>query len=192
MAAVLIAVLCAPRGLVAQEQDPTSAVIMKYSAALNAHDLEAALALFDEFGSATDARGRHFEGREGLTQFLLASGFGDTDTRIWTEGLHVVANRAQWTYDCSCAHEALEARLVVSHDKITVFAMRQAASPPIAPAARADIGVVPWLVGLGLVAGFGVGARGRRRGRVSGVSRRLNQGRLLAALARARAAPRTD
>jgi hypothetical protein len=47
--------------------------------------VRAALALFDQYGSATDSRGRHYEGQAGLTEFLLASGFNSPDAHIETE-----------------------------------------------------------------------------------------------------------
>jgi hypothetical protein len=64
--------------------------------------LPAALALFDQYGSATDAAGHHYEGGAGLTEFLLASGFATPDAHITTQNLHIVANRAVWTNACSC------------------------------------------------------------------------------------------
>jgi hypothetical protein len=192
---LLVAMCFAASGVAAQESGPAAA-ISAYSAALNAHDLAAGLALFDQYGSATDAHGRHFEGPAGLTEFLLDSGFSSLDARITTEGLHVVANRAVWTYKCSCAAGSTEVRLVVNHDRISVFAVLP---PPTAAAPKADAGVLawlvgraqwsvavlPWLVGLGLAAGARA-ALAMRWGRVAASSPRPNQGRLLAALAQAR------
>src|SRR5439155_24530000 len=131
LALVVVVLCCVPPPVAEQECDPTAAVTA-YSAALNAHDLTAALALFDANGSATDVRGHNFGGQAGLTQFLLNSGFGSADARIATEHLHVVANRAIWTYNCSCAAGSTEVRLVLNHDKISVFAM---IAPPSAPTA---------------------------------------------------------
>ena len=51
--------------------DP-AAVVRAYVAALNAQDVPAAIALFDEFGSATDSHHHNFSGADGLTQFLRA------------------------------------------------------------------------------------------------------------------------
>ena len=113
LGALLCALIAAPLSVGAQVWDPTAA-ISAYSAALNVHDLPAALALFDQYGSATDAAGHHFEGRQGLTEFLLNSGFGSPDARISTENLHIVGNRAVWTYSCSCATGTTEVRLVMS------------------------------------------------------------------------------
>src|SRR5438552_11558796 len=99
---LLIALLlvAAPTTAVAQVSDP-AAVISAYSAALNAHDPAAALELFDEIGSATDIAGHHFEGREGLNEFLLANGFGTPNVHVATTNIHVVANRAVWTSMCT-------------------------------------------------------------------------------------------
>jgi hypothetical protein len=192
----LLVALCgmAP-GVAAQESGP-AAVVSAYTAALHAHDVPAALALFDQYGSATDARGRHFEGQAGLTEFLLGSGFSSPDARITTERLHVVANRAVWTYTCSCATGSTEVRLVVNHDRISVFAM---VPPPSVLSPRADVGLLPavfgrgpWPVGLlagVIVLGLAAGAlatRGVLRGRAAATPRRPVEGRLLAELAQAR------
>src|SRR5438105_14179106 len=120
-AAFVVCVVCAYVPAVAADEQGPGAAVMAYSAALNSHDLATALALFDQYGSATDARGRHFEGRAGLTEFLIGSGCDTPDAHITTEGLHVVANRAVWTYSCSCAAGSTEVRLVLNHDKISVF-----------------------------------------------------------------------
>jgi hypothetical protein len=183
--ALLCALIGAPLSAAAQVWDPTVAV-SAYSAALNVHDLPAALALFDQYGSATDAAGHHFEGRAGLTEFLLSSGFDSPDSRITTEGLHVVANRAVWTYRCSCATSSTEVRLVMNHDKISVFAVR---ATPAAPQPRSGAGWLPWLAGLGLVGGALAGGLGLWRGRSPSLVPRQTQGRLLAALLESRAAP---
>src|SRR4051812_29763019 len=124
LAALLVLVLggASPRTAAAQGFDPASTV-GAYAAALNAHNLAAGLALFDQNGSATDKAGRHFEGRDGLTAFLLESGFGSPDARVTTDHLRVLGNRALWTYTCSCATDTTEVRLVVNQDKITVFFM---------------------------------------------------------------------
>jgi SnoaL-like domain len=147
---VLLVALCGlPSTAAAQAADPTAA-IAAYSAALNAHDLGAALALFDPNGSATDARGRNFRGRDGLTQFLLGSGFASPDAHVTTENVHVIANRAVWTYTCSCTASSTEVRMVVNRDGISVFAI---IPPPAArPVAGRQTVLLPWLVGLGVVA----------------------------------------
>jgi SnoaL-like domain len=181
--ALLLLVLCAaPSTVAAQEWDPFTTVAA-YSAALNAHDVAAALALFDDNGSATDTSGRHFEGRAGLTQFLLASGFGSQDARITTQTLTVVANRAIWTFRCSCAPGPTEARLVLIHNKISVFAEMK---PPARPLQRPDAGLLPWLIGLALAAATLAVALGWvRHARLAPapIAPRASQGRLLAALA---------
>jgi SnoaL-like domain len=180
-AALLLFVLCAaPSTVAAQEWDP-AATVSAYSAALNAHDLVAALALFDENASATDKFGHHFEGRAGLTEFLLASGFGSPDARITTDTLLIVANRAIWTYSCSCADGSTEVRLVMmNHNKISVFAMVAQPAPPVR---RATAGLLPWLAGLGLLSGTLAGSLILRRRRSAAPARRAGQGRLLVALA---------
>jgi len=147
---VLLAALCGlPSTAAAQVSDPAAA-IAAYSAALNAHDLGAALALFDPNGSATDARGHNFRGRDGLTQFLLDSGFDSPDAHVTTQNVHVIANRAVWTYSCSCAAGSTEVRMVVNRDGISVFAI--IAPPAARPEARPQTVLLPWVVGLGLVA----------------------------------------
>ncbi len=169
------------------EWDPTTA-IAAYTDAFNRHDLQAALALFDTFGSATDERGQHFEGQAGLTAFLLASGIHRPDARIKTERLHVVANRAVWTVSCSCASGTTEVRLVINRGKISVFAVIPPASGPIR---RSGFGIDPGLlvgvlVVLGVIGGAFALAR-RRRVHQAVPERRHPQGSLLLALARARA-----
>jgi hypothetical protein len=180
--ALLGALTAVPLTVGAQVWDPAVAV-SAYSAALNTHDLPAALALFDQYGSATDAAGHHFEGRAGLTDFLVSSGFDSPDARITTEGLHVVGNRAVWTYRCSCATGSTEVRLVLNHDKISVFAVM---AQPAAPQPRSSPGWLPWLAGLGLVAGALAGLFGLWRGRPACPAPRQTQGHLLAALALSR------
>jgi SnoaL-like domain len=165
----------------AQEWDPRAAVAA-YSSALETRDLNAALALFDEYGSATDALGKHYEGRSGLTAFLLESGFSQSGMRITTQKLHVVGNRAAWTYTCSCASGVSEARLVLNHDKISVFfVMPQPAPPPSPPST--DLG--PWAVAAAALAAAIAAGRGLRGRREPPSLPSLQQGRLLVALARA-------
>jgi hypothetical protein len=178
MALLLLGMLCAaPSTVAAQEWDP-AADISAYSAALNAHDLDSALALFDEYGSATDGSGRHFYGRAGLTEFLLGSGFGTPNASISTVALQVVANRAFWTYICSCADGSTEVRLVFNHNKISVFALQGPSAPRAQPA---DAGILRWLVGLGLL--VGALAAGLQFGWPRGpAAPRPAQGRLLAGL----------
>lgn len=184
--ALLLLVLCAtPSRVGAQEWDPAP-IISAYTAALNTHDLATALALFDENGSATDKFGHHFEGRAGLTEFLLRSGFGSPDARITTDAVRVVANRAIWTYSCSCVDGSTEVRLVMmNHSKISVFAI---VAPPAPPLRKADVAVLPRLVGLGLVMGTLVGGLSLWRRRSATPSPRASQGRLLAGLLQAHAA----
>jgi SnoaL-like domain len=182
------AACAATPALATPDWDP-SAAIAAYSAALNAHDLPAALALFDDTGSATDIRGRHFEGHAGLTEFLLANGFGQAEARLETERVHIVANRAVWTYSCSCAPGSTEVRMVTNHNKITVFAV---VAPPSGPIRRVEPAGLPWrtwlpglgVLGLGLL---GCSVRLGRRRRSDAAPRR---GGLLSALALARSGAR--
>ncbi len=172
-----------PSVAVAQIWDPAAA-ISAYSAALNVHDLPAALALFDQYGSASDAAGHHFEGRAGLTEFLLISGFSSPDAHISTENLYVVANRAVWTYSCSCASGTTEVRLVMNREKISVFAVMP---PRPLPQPRADTGLQPWLAALGAVMCALAGGAGLwRRHSASPVAPRQAQGHLLAGLRQSR------
>jgi hypothetical protein len=176
-------------GADAQGFDPASTV-GAYAAALNAHNLDAGLALFDQTGSATDLTGHHFEGRAGLTAFLLESGFGNPAAHVTTDHLRVIGNRALWTYTCSCATGTAEVRLVVNQDKITVFFMSR---PPTAVAASSstrvgtpDSGLPRWVpeVGLGLaLVGIVIGWRRRR---TPTPPTRPSQGMLLATLAQSR------
>ena len=67
--AVLLWLVCAaPPVAAAPEWDP-AATVAAYTAALNAHDVASALALFDEYGSATDSAGHHFQGQAAHCQF---------------------------------------------------------------------------------------------------------------------------
>ncbi len=179
-------VLCAgPETAAAQVWDPAAAV-GAYSAALNAHQLETALALFDENGSATDKFGHHFEGRAGLTEFLLGSGFGSPDARITTDSLVVVANRAIWTYSCSCADGSTNVRLVMMNgNKISVFAV---VAPPAQPLPRADAWALRRILGFGVGAGALAAGLALVRQRPSAPVRRASQGRLLAGLMQAHTA----
>jgi hypothetical protein len=177
--ALLALALTATPAQAAADWDPAAA-IAAYSAALNAHDLEAGLALFDEYGSATDVHGRHYEGPASLTEFLVANGFGHPDAYIQTERLHIVANRAVWTYSCSCAPASTEVRMVTNHNKISVFAVQAPPSGPIRPRSVAG---PPWLVygtGLAGLAGFALHLARRRS------AERSPRGSLLTALAVAR------
>jgi hypothetical protein len=181
LAVALGALLCALSAASASAQiwDPTAAV-SAYSAALNAHDVQQALALFDQYGSATDAAGHHFEGRAGLTEFLMQSGFNSPDAHIATDNLHIVGNRAVWTYSCSCAQGTTEVRLVLNRDKISVFFV---IAPRALPQPRADAGLQPVLAGLGAVACALAGGIGLwRRHTASPVAPRQAQGHLLAGL----------
>jgi hypothetical protein len=184
-AAVLLVLLCAaPSTVAAQSADwDPAGTVSAYAAALNAHDVDSALALFDQNGSASDKSGHNYAGHAGLTEFLLNSGFGNPQARITTRTLTVVANRALWTYTCTCAPGSTDVRMVLLHDKISVFAIMP---PPAPPLRRADAGVLPWLIGLGLLAGACAGGLGLWRGRYAPIPR-ATQGRLLAALVQARA-----
>jgi SnoaL-like protein len=184
----LLLVLCAmPSTVAAQVVWDPAAAVTAFSAAMNAHDMAAALALFDDNGSATDTSGRHFEGRAGLTAFLLGSGFGSPDASITTTKLIIAGNRAIWTFQCSCTAGGTEVRMVMlPTGKISVFAEM---APPGPPLRKADAGLLPWL--LGLLAGTVIGGLGfglaRTRPRGPAPIPRASQGRLLSALAQARA-----
>jgi hypothetical protein len=166
----------------APEWDPAPA-IAAYTEAVNTHDLAAAVALFDQYGSATDIRGRHYEGDAGLTEFLLASGFGSPDVSIQTVGVHIVGNRAVWTYACSCQSSPTEVRMVMQRSKISVFAIM----PPAAVPYRAATPGVPlwavWMIVAGAIAIAGACVFQRH---IPIARRRQAPGRLLTALARAR------
>jgi hypothetical protein len=183
--ALVVATLCAslPAVATADETGPAAA-IGAYAAALNAHDLPAALALFDQYGSATDIHGHHFEGAVGLTQFLEQSGFHDPNTRITTQNVHVVANRAVWTYSCTCAPEPTEVRLVVNRDRISVFAIQ--APPASVSRAKAPTTVpMPGLIAF-LALAASIGALSAHVLRSQPPSPRRPAGQLLIALAAAR------
>lgn len=182
---VLLAVWAMPASAAAQPWDP-AATISAYSTALSKHDVDAALALFDEYGSATDRDGHTFSGRDGLSTFLRANGFGAPNARIATQDLQIVANRAIWDYTCSCASGATEVRMVLNEQgKISVFAMVR---PRAAPAPQRPAQVPVWLLGL---AGLGVvllGLRWRMQAPPPDPrARRASQGRLLAGLREAHA-----
>jgi hypothetical protein len=182
----------------AQGFDPAS-TIGAYTAALNNHDVAAALALFDKNGSATDAAGHTYEGRAGLTEFLLDSGFDNPDARIATDHLRVLGNRAMWTYACSCADGLTEVRMVVNQDKISVFYVRRvptsadAASTRLrASPAATQLAWEPLLVGLGLGLALAAVVLGLRRRRPPSPPTRSSQGNLLASLALSRGLGRAD
>ncbi|HLZ29501.1 MAG TPA: nuclear transport factor 2 family protein [Chloroflexota bacterium] len=184
----LLLLCCAPSTASAQasDWDPAGAV-SAYTAALNAHDVDSALALFDDNGSASDKSGHNYLGRAHLTEFLLNTGFSNPEARITTRSLTVVANRAIWTYTCTCAAGSTDVHIVLNdQNKISVFAI---VPPRAAPLRRADDGILPWLIGLGLVASALASGIGVWHGRTT--PRRIpraTQGRLLAALVQARAA----
>jgi hypothetical protein len=193
VAAPLVLVLGAacPAEAAAQGFDPAS-TIGAYAAALNAHNLAAGLALFDQNGSATDKQGQHFEGRDGLTAFLLESGFGSPNARITTEHLRVLGNRALWTYTCSCATGTTEVRLVVNQDKITVFFMSRPSAASAAAASTTSLvgapesGLPRWILEVGLGVAVLAVVLGLRRRRTPPPPSRPSQGIMLATLAQSR------
>src|SRR5207253_5550607 len=125
--------------------DP-AAVVRAYVAALNAQDVPAAIALFDEFGSATDSHHHNFSGADGLTQFLRGNGFASPEAQITTEQLTIVSNRAIWVYSCTCAAGSTRVHLTTTtYGKISVFAMVPPPPPP-APVGTAN-GLAPWVIG---------------------------------------------
>jgi hypothetical protein len=180
---VLVSLTLALPSTVAAEEAGPAAAIAAYTAALNAHDLPTALALFDQYGSATDIHGRHFEGSAALTEFLAQSGFTNPDAQITTTNLHVVANRAVWMYKCTCNEGATEVRLVINHDRISVFAIQ---APP-ATVTRATP-TTPPLTGVVafLVLALGAGALSAHVLRSRPPASRKTAGQLLIALAAAR------
>jgi hypothetical protein len=96
--------------------------------------------------------------------------------------LHIVANRAVWTYACSCATGSTEVRLVVNHARISVFAIMAPRATPLPPA-RAGGGLAPWLVGLGgVLLAILVSWLSLRRGPRPARRPSVAQGQLLAAL----------
>ena len=183
LALLLLLVEPAP-GVAAQSADDPASIVNAYSTALNAHDLPAALALFDQNGSATDLHGHHFEGRSGLTEFLLANGFGTANARLRTNNLQVFGNRALWNYTCSCGISATSVRVVLNHNKIVVFFM-QPAGAAVQPTAQAGgPSAALWLAALSLLAAVLLLVRGAFGVRQP-LPPRPAQGRLMAELARA-------
>ena len=182
----LLAILAVCASSAAAQSDDPASVVAAYVSALNAHDVAGALALFDQNGSATDGHGRHFEGRAGLTSFLLANGFAAPGSNISTEGLQVVGNRALWTYRCSCATESTDVRVVVNHSKIVVFFM--GAPGPAATSAPPTAGpALVWSALLGAAMLLGVLLLNLyARSRLARPAPRPAQGRLLAGLVRSR------
>jgi hypothetical protein len=166
--------------VVAQESDPDT-VIAAYSAALNAHDVAAALALFDAYGSAADAQGHHYEGQSGLTQFLLSNGFGSPGAQITTRSVHALANRAVWTFACSCTAGLTEVRIITRNDKISVFAI----VPSPGPSTSVHQSGLPWWLWVGVAGGAVLVIVQCWRGQAQAEARRPARG-LLAALAEAR------
>jgi hypothetical protein len=165
----------------AQSIDP-GAVVQAYVADLNTHDVTRALGLFDQYGSATDIHGRVYQGQAELAEFLLANGFGDARASISTQHLTIAGNRAIWTYACSCADVPVTVRVVLQHDKISVFAL---VPPPAASTPRAAQSAdINWLAVAiaGLSAAFVFGAV---RGRAAPSLPRPAQGRLLVGLEKA-------
>jgi hypothetical protein len=181
-AAVLLGVAAiAPLQASAQARDP-GLTVQAYSEALNAHDVPAALALFDQYGSATDIHGHVFQGRAGLSEFLLANGFG-VGAHVSTDQLLVVGNRALWTYTCSCASGPIYVRVVMNQDGISVFAMGTPPSRASATEPATNNYLVTWLLGLGVVVCALAAAYGVRRHHLETPAARPAQGRLIAGLA---------
>jgi hypothetical protein len=178
---LVIAMFGGAPGAFAQTSDDPVSVVEAYVEALNAHDLSAALALFDQNGSATDAYGRHFEGRGGLTEFLLANGFGAADARVATNQLQVFGNRALWTYTCSCSAHATDARVVLNHNKIIVFFMNISAGSASSGSASGP-SLALWVMVLALLAAVALSVRGALDRDRAPLSPRPAQGRLLAGL----------
>jgi hypothetical protein len=176
-----VALLSAAPGAYAQASDDPASVVDAYSTALNAHDLPAALALFDQNGSATDAQGRHYQGRDELTDFLLANGFESADTRVLTNQVQVFGNRALWTYSCSCTSNATDVRVVLNHNKIIVFFMHPPGSGGASAAAETP-SPEPWLAVLALSLLLALAVRGMLVWRDPLPPPRPSQGRLLAGL----------
>ena len=110
----------------------------------------------------------------------MQSGFNYPDAHIATDNLHIVGNRAVWTYSCSCAQGTTEVRLVLNRDKISVFFV---IAPRALPQPRADAGLQPVLAGLGAVAcALAGGISLWRRHTASPVAPRHAEGHLLAGL----------
>lgn len=163
----------------AQSEDP-GALVQAYLAAMNAQDVTGALSLFDEYGSATDIHGRTYEGQAGLTEFLVANGFAATsNAHVSTDNLIVAGNRAIWTYSCSCTSGQVQVRMVLQHNKISVFAMSPPA-PGSAPRAQTSTRVawLPVLALVGLLLALALGLRSS----APAPTRRPVEGRLLLAL----------
>jgi hypothetical protein len=180
---LLLLLLGTAPGVSAQSADDPASIVDAYSSALNAHDLPAALALFDPNGSATDVHGRHYEGRGGLTEFLLANGFGPT-ARVRTNNLQVVGNRALWTYICTCTVSATDVRVVLSHNKIIVFFMTPTGAGATTRSVASGPSAALWLAALALLVAVLLMGRGAFSVRQPAPPRRPAQGRLLAGLAR--------
>jgi hypothetical protein len=183
---LLLAFVVAVPNAVADTDDP-ALIVSQYSAALNAHDVKRALALFDPNGSATDASGRTFAGQDGLTEFLLANGFGTRDAHVTTNDLQVFGNRGLWNYTCTCAAGPTDVRVVLIHNRITVFFVSPLGENATIASSVSVGGIPGWPLGIALLllmAGFT--AWTLRESPVA-PSRRPTQGRLLAALRTARA-----
>jgi hypothetical protein len=177
---LLLMLAGAPLEANAQANDPGNTVLA-YSQALNAHDVAGALALFGEYGSATDVRGHVYQGRAALTQFLLSNGFDGG--HVTTSKLQVVGNRALWTYSCSCAQDPIFVRVVMSQDGINVFAMSADAPPAAAQAKPADSRLVAWLAAIAtFTCVLAAVLLGTRRRHPPPAPLRPAQGRLIAGL----------
>jgi hypothetical protein len=163
--------------------DP-AATVSAYIAAFNMGNVDGALALFDENGSATDLAGHTYTGRAGLTQFLRNNGFGSANARLTTDQLTVVANRAFWDYTCSCTPVPTQVRIVINdQDKISVFAMFPSHAPVRADAASS---VPVWLLSGVLLCAIVTGLTLQKRVTTRPLPPRPAQGHLIAALREAR------
>jgi SnoaL-like protein len=157
--------------------DPAG-VVAAYAAAINAHDLPRALDLFDDVGSASDTAGRSYQGRAALMAFLAETGLARPDARVATQNVHVVANRAVWTFTCSCAAAPMEARLVTNAGRITVLALQRPPAPT--RMASSSIGMAEPL--LLILAGVAISLLLIARRKPHAAAPRPSQGRLLQGL----------
>ncbi|MBV9173983.1 MAG: nuclear transport factor 2 family protein [Chloroflexi bacterium] len=182
-AVLLLVLLVVAAPAEAQQWDPASTVVA-YREALARGDVDSALRLFDDNGSATDPAGHNYRGPEGLREFLQANGFLSANVRISNEQVRVIANRAIWTYTCSCTSGPTEVRIVINdQSKITVFAMFPART--VVPS-RATSNWPAFALGGTLLGAVLVWLTWRKRVAPTVMPPRAAQGRLIAALREAR------